>query len=32
MAIILAIEYGLFKPLKRRALAYRQDADFSIIR
>ena len=32
MAVILTIEYGLFKPLERRALAYRQDADFSLVR
>lgn len=29
MIIILAIEYGVFKPLERRVFAYRQDADLS---
>lgn len=29
MIVILAIEYGVFKPLEKRVFAYRQDADLS---
>lgn len=31
MAIILIVEYGVFKPLERRVYEYRQDADFDLL-
>lgn len=31
MIVILAIEYGIFKPLQRRVFEYRQDADFTML-
>jgi len=31
IVVILAIEYGIMKPLERRVFAYRQDADFTLL-
>jgi len=31
MSVILFIEYAIFKPLERRAFAYRPEADFSLL-
>lgn len=31
IAVILVIEYGVFKPLERKVFEYRQDADFELL-
>ena len=31
MAVILIVEYGIFKPVQRKVFEYRQDADFTML-